>query len=242
VINVAVVPVIDAHFAQPCLDSMADPDSSWGLPIEHTLVVDNTHAGLVSRGWSGPIYRDPDGHNLGVPRAWNLGVDFMRYLNADTLTLVSSSMLFGPLLHCTWEWQINAHPNVSVLEANGHSWHLITFHRRCFDLAGVFDGNFYPGYFEAIDFGHRLAKVGIPATEQPNGWEVAWCNAMSRAVARHSDLVLAPPLLDYYRAKWGGDKGEETFETPFGLDVGLDYWVDTPIPELAARYGLTNWW
>lgn len=242
--HVAVVPVIDPEFDQPCLDSLADPGSSWGFPVEHTLVVDNTRHGLAPGAWAGPIYRHPDGHNLGVPRAWNMGVGFMREMGAETLTIVSASMLFGPLLHCTWEWQINDHPDAMVLECNGHSWHLITFRRDVFDLIGTFDGNFYPGYFEAVDFGHRLLLAGIPG-KMHNSWQTAWVNAMSRAVAGHLDMVdvSADPLLDYYRFKWGGDKGNEKFKTPFDEPrYGLDYWPDATIPELAARYNLTNWW
>lgn len=243
-LNVAVVPVINPEFDQICLDSLADPGSSWGIPVDQTLVVDNTRHGLPRSAWKGPMWRHPDGHNVGVARGWNVGIDFLRGTNADTLTVVSASMFFGPALHCTWDWQIGDHPDLAVLECDGHSWHLITFHRRVFDLVGTFDGNFYPAYFEGIDFGHRMMHAGIPG-KWHDAWGTAWCNTLSRRVAGHLDMVDAPadPLLAYYRAKWGGNKGEETFVTPFGdPHLGLDYWEDVPIPQLAARYNLTNWW
>jgi hypothetical protein len=109
-----------------------------------------------------------------------------------------------------------------------------------FDLVGLFDPNYWPGYFEQVDWCTRLRFIG-----REGAWPRPWVNALSTTVAAHSDLVLAPPLLDYYRGKWGGDKGEETYRLPWG-DKPMGHFDEVPIPELAKRYGLghrgARWW
>jgi hypothetical protein len=125
-----------------------------------------------------------------------------------------------------------------VIESDGHSWHLIALHRRCFDAVGYFDENFYPAYFEQTDWCRRLRML-----DMEGGWPRVWVNALSQGVALHAPLVScpAPPLLDYYRDKWGGDKGAETHMVPWG-DKPLDYFPQRSIPELIHRYGLLVGW
>lgn len=238
----AVVPVLDwERHGRACIDSIAAKDSSLGLETLDVLVVDNAR-----HAWRSPLpafrtYRDPDGHNLGVARSWNVGARMLLDSKVDEyeyLLLVSSVMRFGPTLHTTWLEQMQRVWGQRVIEADGHSWHLIAFHRSVFETIGLFDPAFYPGYVEAIDFGRRLRLVGWEG-----GWARMWVNAMSAGVAAHLDLVSCPwkPLDDVYRAKWGGPKGEETFERPYG-DKPLDYITEEPIPVLAQRYGLETWW
>jgi hypothetical protein len=125
-----------------------------------------------------------------------------------------------------------------VIEADGHSWHLIALHRSTFERVGLFDENFYPAYFEQTDWCYRLRMVGW---EQ--GWIRVWVNALSQGSALHNEVVSCPadPLLNYYADKWGGKKGEETFVQPWGSKP-LDYFPERSIPDLAREYGLKTWW
>lgn len=127
----------------------------------------------------------------------------------------------------------------TVIECDGHSWHLIALHRRIFEGIGLFDENFH-AYFEAIDFGYRMRMAGMEY-----GWRHCWVNALSAGVGHHAPMVdcPAPPLLKWYREKWGGDKGEETFVMPWGSKP-LDYWPEVTIPDLAERCGWDDerWW
>lgn len=237
-----VIPAIDIVRTTACLDSIARPDSAAGFSLADVLVVDNSRSGLMDRALfpSEFVHRDPDGHNLGVARSWNIGAERMLNSSADYLLIMSSSMLFGPVLNATWRWQMDQLWGSNVIEAECHSWHLIAFHRRVFEAVGLFDTNFYPGYIEAEDFSYRMRQVGMEG-----GWPRASVNAMSTTVAAHSDMALAPPLLAYRERKWGGPKGEEKWTLPFG-DKPLGYFEDVPIPELAERYGLgprgERWW
>lgn len=239
-----VLPVLDADWARPCLTSVLAPNSAAGWDAEQTLVVDNTRDGIDIGGpWDAvPGFRDPDGHNLGVARSWNVGARRVLDEGLDYLVLCSASMQFGPVLHTTWVQQMERFWGENVIECDGHSWHLIAFHRRVFERVGLFDENFWPAYVEGLDYGYRMRMVGWEG-----GWRRCWVNAMSRGVAHHLQWIECPfrPLDAYYRRKWGGTKGEETNVLPFG-DKPLDWFPETTIPELARRYGLgtrgESWW
>lgn len=246
----AVLPVIAPHTAVPCIESMLAPSSSLGLAPREILIVDNTRTGEVPT-W-GVVddrcryYRDPDGHNLGVARSWNVGARIVLAEQLDWLVIVSASMLFGPDLHTTFREQVERHPDEQIVESTGNSWHLIAIARWTLEAVGLFDENFYPGYEESICWGYRQRLLGLEA----KGWPRVWSNCMSQGYAMHVDRNTweapscpAKPLQAYYETKWGGPKGEERFTTPFNRDdVGLDWWPERSIPELADEYALEVWW
>lgn len=274
-----VLPVITSTYADRCVASILDEDGSSGFDPGRVLIVDNSRDGFAEMRYGGGhagdddgrsppafwndrardlrFYRDPDGHNLGTSRAWNIGAREVLGRGLDYLVICSASMLFGPIYNTTFTrqlawWRVGPEPDrdprgegyANVVEALGHSFHLIAFHRRVFETVGVFCPAFYPGYFEAVDFSRRMSMVGM---EGGSRWQKVWVNAMSQAVGGHLDVIACPagPLLKVYRDRWGGDKGEERYTLPEG-DKPLDYFVEEPIPVLAERYGLgeygEGWW
>lgn len=243
----AVLPVITHTYADACVASMVAPDTAWGIDPADVLVVDNTRDGSCT--YPLRTYRDPEGHNLGVARSWNVGAREVLERGLDYLVLVSASMLFGPIMHTTWRAQMGTFWGCDVIESTGNSWHLLALHRRVLEAVGLFCAGFYPAYVEQIDYGYRMRQVGMEDTGRERGWRNVWCNAMSQAVAGHLPAVACPwgPLDQLYRQRWGGPKGEERWTLPYG-DRPLDYDADadTPIPVLAERYGLgqrgKDWW
>lgn len=234
----AVLPVVDADLAEACVASILAPDSACGLNPEQITVVDNTRHGLDGR-WPLPTWRDPDGHNLGVARSWNVAAEqVLADPGCDYLVIMSASLLFGPELHTTWAAQMDTWWGAKVIEADGLSWHLIALHRTCLERVGLFDPAFYPAYFEQTDWCYRLKVIGW---EQ--GFARVWVNALCQGAARHTAVVSCParPLLDHYEAKWGGPKGSERFVLPYG-SLPLDHIETEPVETLADRYGLEVWW
>lgn len=234
-----VLPVIAPHPTETCLSSALAANNAFEIDRNDILVVDNSRDGFASRlGYGLRTHRDPDGHNIGVAASWNVGAREVLERGLDYLVILSASMQFGPVLHTTWRRQMETFWGSDIIEADGHSWHLIAIHRRLFELIGLFDENFWPGYFEQIDWCTRLRILG-----REGAWPKVWVNALSQGSAlaiEHTDCP-APPLLEYYRQKWGGDKGEEPFVLPWG-DKPMGYWEATPIPVMAERYGLKVWW
>lgn len=232
-----VIPVLDPIYGMMCLSSILKDNSAAGINKEDILVIDNSKHGLgAATVWDKvKIYRE-NNHNIGVARAWNVGARRVVENDYDYLTIMSQSMLFGPEKETTWMKQLETFAGADVIESDGHSWHLIALKRHLFEMAGYFDENFYPGYFEQTDWCYRLRMLN-----REGGWPRVWVNAISQTVGHHSNLVLAPPLLDYYREKWGGDKGGEKYKLPWG-DKPLGYFPKHSIPELAKKYELKEWW
>lgn len=234
----AVIPVMLTETADICIESILMADSAAGLDRDEILIVDNSREGWAAERYGLRTHRDPDGHNLGVGRSWNVGAREVLERDLDYLVVMSASMRFGPMLHTTWKRQMETFWGSHLIESEGHSWHLIAIHRTVFETVGLLDQNFHPAYSEADDLVTRMVLGGMPLS-----WPRAWVNALSQGVAVHVQHVSCPwgPLRDYYATKWGGPKGEEVYTLPFG-DQPLDYWEDTPIPELARRYRLETWW
>lgn len=237
-----VLPVISRPTADICVESIRMPDSAFEIGARDILVIDNTR-----EGWADQLgfrtYRDPQGHNLGVARAWNVGAREVLDRGLDYLVICSTSMRFGPILHTSWRRQMETFWGANIVEAEGHSWHLIAIHRRVFERIGLFDENLYPAYYEANDFAFRMRMVGMEGNSPENPWMVVWVNALSQGHALNVDLVHCPaaPLEAYMHRKWGGPKGRERYDAPFG-NMPLDYWPERSIEDLAAEYGLTSWW
>lgn len=232
-----VLPVITPTYADICVDSILMADSAFGIPWEDILVVDNSRDGFAHK-YGLRTHRDPDGHNLGVARSWNVGAREVLERNLDYLVILSSVVQFGPILHTTWARQMNEFWGAKVIECDGHSWHLIALHRTCFEKIGLFDTNYYPYAIEQVDWCFRLRMVGWE-----HGFIRCWVNALSHGHALHVNEVSCPagPLLDYYADKWGGRKGEETFVQPWG-NKPLGFFPERSIPELTAKYNLETWW
>lgn len=233
----AVLPVLLESTADACVESMLDPVSSFGIPKEDILIVDNSLDGFAGK-YGLRTYRAEGIHNIGVGRAWNIAVREVLEKKFDYLVIVSTSMYFGPVMYHTFMSHLQDHNGDNVVEATGHGWHLIALHRVLLETIGLFDENFYPAYFEDVDFGNRMKLKGL----QYN-WPKVWINAITRGVGLHAKAItcLPQPLMDYYAEKWGGSKGNEIFELPFG-DKPIGYFPENSIPDLISKYGLTHWW
>lgn len=234
------LPILDETIGLSCIKSMQIKNNSSGFDLENITIVDNTRNGLQNTHLK--TYRDPDNHNIGVSGAWNVGARDVVENKKDYMIILSASMLFGPELHITFIEQMNRHPEAMIVESEGHSWHLIAIHRKVFETIGYFDENFYPGYFEQIDFCRRMDLANFD-NKGSKEWANVWVNALSTGVGQHIQFLSLPadPLLAYYREKWGGNKGEEKYDKPFG-DKPLDYFPDFTIEELVKKYGLDKWW
>ncbi len=250
----AVLPVIWEETAAPCIESIVAADSSLGFSPDEILVVDNSREWFAkdwTRRYGVQVYRDPDGHNLGVARSWNVAAQRVLDGELDWFVIVSASMLFFPELHTTFRREIEANlswndePSL-IVECMGHSWHLIAIARSTLEQVGLFDPNYYPAYWEATDWACRMRLLGL----EQRSWPRVWCNAASIGHAVHVDQARwgapscpAAPLTAYYAAKWGAMSPLERYVTPWNIaGAPLDEWPDFSIPDLARLYALDCWW
>lgn len=237
----AVLPIMIESISDKCIDSIMQPNSAAGLEKHELLIIDNSKDGYGKKyadKYGLNVYRDKDGHNLGTSISWNIGAREVLERDYDYLVIMSASMLFGPELHTTWTKQMRTFWGATAIECDGHSWHLIALHKKVFETVGLFDENFYPAYFEQIDFCYRMRMVDMEKM-----WPRVWVNALSQGAGLHNKVVQVPaqPLLDYYESKWGGEKGRERFDHPFNRH-DLDFWDRPSIEQMANDYQLKEWW
>lgn len=168
--------------------------------------------------------------NLGVARAWNIGVKTVLDDPEEThLIICSQSVVFGRHGGRDLKNSIAAADEWGC-EYVGMGWHLNTFSRHFLETFGYFDENFFPAYFEDTDALYRMGLLGIPSPRE-NGRSRPYfnidasCNVDGGAIQDGKADINFTMLRSYYRAKWGGEQGEEKFERPFNQpDIDINWW------------------
>lgn len=174
--------------------------------------------------------------NRGVARSWNIGVERMYAADAEWLVIISAATRFGQSRMRDFVARIDHATDDEIAVEGGHGvgWHLIAFRRRVFDVVGRFDENFYPAYWEDLDFAWRV-KLGFGL--DPPYWSKfdqvdAICSEYGHGVTRGRVVVPTDDLIAYYLTKWGGF-GLEAWPHPFNDPTRpLSWW---PTPKEAAR-------
>jgi hypothetical protein len=204
-----VVPSIYQPYTEDCLASARFPESQ-------VLVVDNT------------------GTNRGVGPSWNIGARRVVDEGLDWLVVCSAATRFGPAGGLDFVEAVHGQVGATAVEGDwGLGWHLIAFARRTFQLAGFFDENFWPAYYEDVDFSHRVHRAGL-ATNPGSGpwWPKVECDAYVKSFAH--GMRYAKPAVDgsgldaYLHRKWGPDLA---YEHPFNdPDLPVSWWPTPPDP------------
>jgi GT2 family glycosyltransferase len=168
-------------------------------------------------------------HNIGVAASWNWICKHNRPqpdstgLNIDHYwLLVGSDIQFtaGDLRRI--DEFVRAHREYVQCPANwGHS--LFAIRQSCYDGAGYFDENFFPAYSEDQDHCYRIKLAGlkwadVPDVHSVHGEPPLWGSSTvwSDPVLNKQSAVTQANNAEYYRRKWGGEPGHETFTRPFG--------------------------
>lgn len=214
---VAILPSIWPEWTNLCLDSMSSRLAAF------TIVVDNTV------------------ENRGVPASWNIGARYTLETDAEWCVIISAAVRFGEpggldflaaLDHAEGgEWAIEAGECAND-PTIGLGWHLIGFRRSTFERVGLFDENFFPGYFEDLDFGHRIRCATPSWQEGPDPlWPKVNVDADLAGFAHGKRLagvdVPIDPLVRYFSRKWGGLVGQTMYDRPFGDPKNdLGYWPE----------------
>jgi hypothetical protein len=205
-----VMPFIYKPWADACL-------ASCKLPVENILAVDNTV------------------ENRGVAASWNLGIEKMKVQDADWLIILSAAIRFGEKGGHDFIQALENHPECAVIEAAmGIGWHLIAFSKKAIELAGKFDENFYPAYYEDLDYSWRLkmAYEDLDPTHNISNspiWHKEIVDVMIAGFAHGVTLggvrADTTKLVQYYIQKWGGETGRERFMRPFNnVENLIKFW------------------
>jgi len=200
-----VIPVIIQEITEKCL-------ASYDLDWEQLIIVDNSKNSFakkyIERG--AEVRMHPQ--NLGVSGSWNYGIGS----DAEFLWIISSSLIFNQGFSELVD-RIDQANEYGLL--TDQAWHCIGFTRKTLDTVGMFDEQFYPGYYEDNDYGWRLQLAGIHnAPNHPSMPKIdidVTCQGTATTLKSGLISVRFDLLQDYYRHKWGGLPGSERFTKPF---------------------------
>lgn len=157
------------------------------------------------------------GKNLGVAASWNAILDWATPL---PVTISNDDIELGEDTLATLDLAIAAHDFV-IAEGgwNANGWCLFAQAARCAELIGPYDENFYPAYYEDLDYERRLKLAGITPFRAPTifhheGW------ATMRADASHEISSGQGRSNVFFQKKWGGAPSKATFSEPFNGGAG----------------------
>lgn len=211
-----VLPMLKPEWATETIGSLLTP-----IVRESLVVVDNSKDGLdpLLAKEAFRYLRTPQ--NLGCSASWNVGRRWALRLGVP-LVIVSEAVSFldgGEVLIEAAQKLVDP-GRVGGIRAF-QAWHLVALSADCLTRVGPFDEGFWPIYFEDTDYERRmkLASLAMRVEDwkgryQDKGHARSWREGWVEVDYERQE--------SYYRAKWGGDSGEETFVFPFGIDPGID--------------------
>ena len=178
------------------------------------------------------IYEPPEPLiNLGVAGSWNKII--LSNPQTPYWMLVGNDIQFEPgslkALHELTLECLKTHCLITTTKA----YSCFTLTPLSIQLVGTFDENIYPAYLEDCDYNYRLrlmnglridSEISVIHGEEPH-WSSTTINSNSEYRERNN--FTHNQNFIYYRSKWGGDNGKETFLYPFNNSENkINEWKD----------------
>lgn len=237
-----ILPHIHFETTKRCLDSL---DVSV---LKNTVVVNNASNGQIF-DFQNKVEIIDHRINLGVARSWNLGVNILRDTKSDYLIIISASMGFTDgMLDILTELEKNNGADGLMTQ---HGWHCLAIHNSVFRRVGLFDTNFYPGYYEDSDFIRRmeLANIHDPIGKKnvfPHLEVMASPSEVAHGMKKGLVKVNMQACAGYFIKKWGDyprydsqEDRDKLYKYPFNDPTNkLSWFPNTSINALKIMYNL----
>jgi GT2 family glycosyltransferase len=228
-------------FTKPCIDSIRSTHP-YRIVLVDNGSTDETRdeAGkLVSAAFQHRRYET----NTGTSRSWNYGIADGFEKGADYVAVLNNDILLHPYcldglverigrndvdlvtaldVRCEVAapedlFRIAASTKADVTEADHPNFSAFLLGRRCWEVVGRFDEEFYPAFFEDNDYHYRIQLAGLRAIVYP---PAMFYHYGSRTQYEACNVPLVPSSVfvqnrHYYIRKWGGLPGAEQFREPF---------------------------
>ena len=103
--------------------------------------------------------------------------------------------------------------------------------------AGYLDENFFPAYYEDNDHRYRMKLVDMQWEYLPLDYQhiVSATIKKDPAIFQKNQYTFKENGR-YYIEKWGGLPGQETYTSPFDMDLPVDYWIYDPVRSQRQRW------
>lgn len=199
------------------------------IPDENCLFIDDT---------------DPD-NRIGIMKAHNMGIDFMRERGADWLIVMSAGIRFGKKGGLDFIELLKLHNDLHVINGAGRvtfegeaeqviamGYHLTAFKAEIFTGIGRFDENFTPYGFDDIDLMLRMKKHFGNALKVDTFIVNMWHVSRSHSIELGGVKSPSEPRIQYFTEKWGRHPGAwqwDGWEYPFNDPKNsVAFWPPAP--------------
>jgi len=176
----------------------------------HIAICDNGKQDIITREENFMIYRPEE--NLGVAKSWNMLMDYADKIKATHVLILNDDIYLGKTEH---EINMLIRNNTDADFINSfHNWCSYILKVEAWKIAGKFDEEFFPAYFEDNSFDYKMTLIGA---------KKHWTSFLDPLVYRNSMTIAKDPALnnrfqqnrELYIQMWGGLPTEEKYITKF---------------------------
>lgn len=213
--NVLFVPSLGLDVS--LLERLAD---SIDYPINYKIALNNgTEDALEKFGDDHPDWTilEPATGNLGVSGSWNYAA---KLFPDESILIVNEDAWFLPgqlekICKCA-----NANPNEPIIYLNSsQAYYCFVWHPAGREQIGLFDPNFFPGYYDDCDYRVRMRLKGITKHVYALEGEPVVPHGKPRTGGvNYSAMIQGCGLINrtYWQRKWGNLNLEEAlYQTPY---------------------------
>jgi len=174
------------------------------------FIVDNGSQSIITREEKFAIYRPSE--NLGVAKSWNHIMDYADKINATHVLMLNDDIYSGKTEH---EIKMLIRNNEDSDFINSFcNWSCYILKVQAWKIAGKFDEDFFPAYFEDNSFCYKMTLSGRKKTHT---------SFLDPLVYRNSMTLAKDPTLNnrfehnrqLYINMWGGIPTQEKYLTKF---------------------------
>ena len=238
--KIAVVTI--AYSSTACLSSLfATASSACPHTIECHLFLHSKYPQIVQEcqrfAQNRSVVYYPFGINRGISRSWNEGMFAAYAARSDVVIIANDDIVFAPGDLSKIAQKAAASRDRYIVSCAGFHQYLNrcipSLGYACFAInpialqrLGCFDENIFPAYCEDLDYAFRARLAGLNEENCPNTMlSHVGCNSiLSDPTLRRQNATTHRLNLEYYRRKWGGDDGYETYKRPFN-DSRLGFYI-----------------
>jgi len=163
------------------------------------------------------LYR-PD-HNLGVAASWNY---FLKTYD-DYIIISNDDIEVGrdAILHMVDAAEANPEGLFFCIDSAGiNAWSFFLERKKSLEIIGEYDENFWPAYYEDNDRHRRYMLAGYDVQKASDIEFYHYGSATLKAYSseqEHKHHEYFRRNMQYYCDKWGGEPGNEVYQTAFNL-------------------------
>lgn len=158
------------------------------------------------------------GHNRGLAKSWNEGIAEAYDDGCDVVLVVNDDVVFGDgALDAMAECAMENRDNFVITVLDTSEFSCFAINPIALETIGWFDENFFPIYWEDIDYLRRASLAGLERMKCLEA-DVQHGGSSSLKVSDEYERQHHKTFKrnrTYYERKWGGYNGNERYSRPF---------------------------